>query len=301
MAKKKFYRPILYYLLITARGFFMLLPFRAGFAFGGFLGKAAFYLISKERKKTITHLKIAFPKKPEKELVRLGARTFQNYGYVAAELALIDKLIPHFKDIIQVTGSEHLKQGLAGGKGLIALAAHFGNWEMLAGALAYSGYPGVAIARRIYYDKFDKMLLEIRAKMKLKTIYRDDSSGREVLKALRENRVLGIIADQDVETVDGVFVEFFGRPAYTPTAPVRLALKFKIPLIQVFMIRDGFRHHMIVEPPLELTDTGDPEKDIVTNTQKWATVQERYIRQYPHLWVWNHKRWKTVPKETISV
>jgi lauroyl/myristoyl acyltransferase len=52
---------------------------------------------------------------------------------------------------------------------------------------------------------------------------------------------------------------------------------------------------MIVGEAIELTDTGNKEEDVRTNTQKWVTIQEKYIRQYPHLWVWNHKRWKTAP------
>ena len=299
MAKKKFYRPIFYWFLMAARGFFYLLPFEAGFAFAGLMGKLSFYLIAKERRKTISHLKLAFgDEKSDRELMELGAQIFQNYGYVTAEVNLIDKLLPRLDGLITVSGREHIERALARKKGIVAVGAHFGNWEMMAGYLSWKWYPGSALAKRIYYDKYNDILLGLRERFKLKTIYRESpTAAREVFKALKENRVVGFVADQDVGTIGGVFVDFFGRPAYSPAAPVKFAMKTGAPLIALFMVRQGMRHHIFIEPPIELTVTGDEEKDTVVNTQKWVTLQEKYIRQHPHLWGWNHKRWKTRPPE----
>ena len=130
--------------------------------------------------------------------------------------------------------------------------------------------------------------------MKVQTIYRD-ASVRQMLNVFKENRMLGFVVDQDVESVDGVFVNFFNKPAFTPIAPVRFALSVGAPIIPVFIVREGMKHHMIVEPAIEISRTGNKEEDIRVNTQRWVDVQERYIRNYPHLWVWNHRRWKTVP------
>jgi Kdo2-lipid IVA lauroyltransferase/acyltransferase len=292
MAKKKFYRPILYWLLLGVRGLFMLLPLRWGMAFAGFVGSSTFYLVPREREKTLAHLRLGFPEKTESELRAIALRMFRNYGYTLAELALLDKIIPQFERLIRVTGREHFDDALKAGNGIAAIGAHFANWEMMAGYLAYLGYPNTVVARRIYYDGYDKLLLSARQKMKLRTIDRDKAA-REVLKAFQSNQVVGFVADQDVASVDGVFVQFFGRPAFSPSAPVRFALKAGAPVIPIFMIREGMDYHIIIEAPIELVNTGDKEQDMVANTQKWVALQERYIRQYPHLWVWNHKRWKT--------
>lgn len=301
MAKKKFYRPILYGIMLALRALFSLLPVRLGMAFAGFMGRLAFRFIAKEREKTITHLKIAFPERSEKELTQLGSDVFKNYGYIAAELAFIDKLLPRFHELISIEGREILDETVRIGKGGIAIISHLSNWEFLGGYLTMLGYPGVVVGRRIYYDKYDTMLVGIRNKMKMQTIYRDEAS-RSILKAIKEKKVVGFVVDQDVETVDGVFADFFGRPAYSPSAPVRLALRLDIPLIPFFIVRQGMmKHHITIEPPIVLERTGDAEKDIVLNTQKWVSVQERYIRQYPQFWVWNHKRWKTTQKQPVSI
>src|SRR6185503_11675146 len=112
------------------------------------------------------------------------------------------------------------------------------------------------IARCIYYERYDRLLVDVRSQMKLETIYRDDSP-RRVLRALKENRVLGVVADQDVDTVEGVFVDFFGQPAYTPAAPARLAAATGAALIPCFIIREGMYHRIVIEPPVLLEETGE--------------------------------------------
>ncbi len=298
--KKKSYRIVLYYLLLGSRWIFSLLPYGIGFSFGGTIGKITFHVLRKERKKTLGHLTLVFGgEKSEKEIRALGQAVFEHYGKMLAELALIDKLLPRIDDFVSAEGYEHFDAGLRNGKGIVVAIAHFGNWEIMGGYTALKGYPCTVIARKIYFEKYDQLLVGLRTKLKMETIYRDESP-RAMLGVLRKNRLLGFVVDQDVETIEGVFVDFFGRPAFTPTAPVRFAMTSGAPLIPVFIIREGMRHKMIVEPPIALQVSGDKENDILVNTQRWVSVQEKYIRRYPHLWVWNHKRWKTKPQNASS-
>ena len=297
--KNKWYRHLLYYLLIVSRWLFNLLPYRVGFSFGGTVGKIVFHILPKEKKKTLSHLRMAFGnEKSEKEIRGIGQRVFENYGKTLAELALIDKLIPRFDEFVTASGYENFDKGLQAGQGVVVTIAHFGNWEIMGGYTAMKGYPCNVIARRIYFEKYDRLLVGLRQKMKMKNIYRDESP-KQMLGVLRRNQMLGFVVDQDVASVDGVFVNFFGRPAFTPTAPVRFATTAGAPIVPVFIIRNGMKHHMIVESAIDLVDTGNKEEDIRTNTQKWVSVQERYIRKYPHLWVWNHKRWKTIQSPAL--
>ena len=296
MAKKnKFYRHILYGLLLVVRFLFHLLPYRLGFRLAGWLGRSTFHFLEKEKKKTLSHLRFAFQnEKSEEEIMKIGEGVFEHFGQTLFELAMLDRIIPRFDDYVHATGYENFDKGLKAGKGIVVTIAHFGNWEIMGGYTALKGYPCTVIARKIYFEKYDKLLVGIRDQMKVETIYRTDSI-REMLKTLKKNRMLGFVVDQDVDSVEGVFVNFFNRPAFTPVAPVRFATLTGAPIIPVFIIREGMRHHMIVEPAIEMAQTENKEEDVKTNTQKWVAVQERYIRQYPHLWVWNHKRWKTAP------
>ncbi len=291
--KKKPYRIVFYYLFVALRAFFNLFPYAFTVRFCRLLGRLIYYLLPRERQKIMANLRTAFgSEKTEKELAAIARAVFENYGMIAAETHMVHKIIPQMDRWITLEGKEIGDRALAQGRGIIAVVAHFGNWELMGGYLSMRGFPCTVIARKIYYEKYNLLLMQARAKMGLKIIYRDESP-REMLKVLKNGTVLGIVADQDVESVDGVFVNFFGRPAYTPIAPVRFALATGAPIIPVFIIREGLRHRVIIEKPIEFTETGNKEQDLVTNTQKWVAVQESYIRRYPHLWVWNHKRWKT--------
>jgi KDO2-lipid IV(A) lauroyltransferase len=96
--------------------------------------------------------------------------------------------------------------------------------------------------------------------------------------------------------VEGVFVQFFGRPAHTATGPVILSMKLGAPIIPIFMhMRRNLKYHIECGRPLILDNTGDEQRDVVSNTQKCSDVYEHMIRRFPEQWVWMHQRWKTQP------
>ena len=85
-------------------------------------------------------------------------------------------------------------------------------------------------------------------------------------------------------------MDFFGKPAYTPVTPVKIAQKTGAALIPVFLIREkGLNFTFIAEKEIKFDFTGDEEKDLVANTAKWTKLQESYIRKYPDHWAWMHR------------
>ena len=126
-------------------------------------------------------------------------------------------------------------------------------------------------------------------------IIRKRRATKYVLKALRDNYIVGFIADQNAGR-EGVFVEFFGKLASTARGPVAIALKTGAPLILSFDIRlPNDQHRLIITEPMELTVTGDLDKDVACNTAKLRSEFEKQIRRYPCQWMWQHDRWKTRP------
>jgi KDO2-lipid IV(A) lauroyltransferase len=125
-----------------------------------------------------------------------------------------------------------------------------------------------------------------------------DKSVRNALQCLKRNELLGILADVDT-SIDGVFVDFFGRPAHTPYSPIAISLKTGAAILPTFIIRQpDDSHRAIVEAPLLLERSGNREQDLVFNTQKFTKIIESYIRRYPEQWIWMHDRWKTPPQAT---
>ena len=126
------------------------------------------------------------------------------------------------------------------------LSCHFGNWDLQAMYFALTGRPINVIARRIYFNKYDDFINKARRSKGVNIIYRDESP-RKILRALKRDETVGVLADQDVDSVDGVFVNFFGHLAYTPKAPVALALATGAALIPCFTVRDGMGYRYIIE------------------------------------------------------
>ncbi len=95
-----------------------------------------------------------------------------------------------------------------------------------------------------------------------------------------------------VQDRSAVTVEFLGRPAATTSAIAALALRTGVPVIPVFALPlpDG-RYRMIYETPVEAPDPGSPDA-VRLLTQRCTDVLEMYVRRYPELWLWMHRRWR---------
>ena len=294
--KFKLRRYFLYYLGRCLAFLFYLIPFRAGVAIGGFLGGLAFYIVGKYRLAAIENLEAAFGhEKSGPDIRAIAKQVFKNLGKNAAELVNFPKINKSNIDkFVRLKNADILDKALEKGNGAIILTGHFGNWEFLGAALRIKGYKGAAIGKRIYFGKYDAYLNSLRRVHDVNVIYRDESP-KKILRVLKDNGVIGMSADQDVDSVNGVFVDFFGKPAYTPTGPVTLARASGAALIPAFVIRDNCHHTIEMKEPIELVDTGDKEKDMIENTRRWSDVVEFYIRRYPEQWVWMHRRWKTKP------
>jgi len=80
-----------------------------------------------------------------------------------------------------------------------------------------------------------------------------------------------------------------------PTTPglAVMAMRSGAPVVPVFIVRDGFqKHRLLIKEPIELVLTGDIQKDVEINTQRFTDTLEAMIRQYPDQWLWIHRRWE---------
>lgn len=298
--KRKPYRFFLYLLLEFGNIIILILPYRISVFFGGLFGVLAYTALVKYRNVTIDNLRSVFAhEKSEKEINKIARDVFCNLGKTAAECLSLRKFnAKAVKRLIKEEDYRPLKAILSKGKGIVVLASHFGNWEMSSIGGVACGLDVTIIARRIYYPPYNKFLVSIRGDKGVKTLYRDDKNVlRKSLSALKSNGVLGVAPDQDVDSIDGVFVNFFGKPAYTPTGPVIIAMLSGAPIVPTFMMRENGRSRLFVEEPIYIEKTDDRGRDIIKYTQKWSDVVEKYIRMYPSQWVWMHRRWKTRQNE----
>jgi KDO2-lipid IV(A) lauroyltransferase len=119
-------------------------------------------------------------------------------------------------------------------------------------------------------------------------------TGKRIMELLKQNQFVGIMSDQNVSAREGVFVDFFGRPACTGVGLAVLALRSGAPVLPGFMARQkSGKYKLILKPLVEISRTGDYEADLRENTQRFTKVVEEIVREYPDQWFWIHQRWKT--------
>lgn len=242
----------------------------------------------------------SFSPREMKELVR---GSYRNAGRSLIEVLRIPKT-PAAKllSLIDPDSFEPIHQVLARGKGLILLTSHLGAWELLASYLVHNlDRPLCAIVQRQRFNPYNSILDSIRDQgSQLRIIYQDDGA-RPILSALRQNLPVVVLADLDMPKLSGVYVQFFGRPAYTPVGPAALARATGAGMVPVCLrwkagssADSAFpRHQVQILPEIDLVRTGDKSADILANTQLWTQAIEGMIREYPEQWIWFHRRWRT--------
>ncbi|MBU1084706.1 MAG: lysophospholipid acyltransferase family protein [Candidatus Omnitrophota bacterium] len=297
MAKIRTRRYYLYYaakILFCIIGF---IPRRISVFLSDHLGRGAFKLLKKHREIAVSNLKDGFGC-DDKECLRIAEDVFRNVAKNGADWI---KFLSYSKEdigrlVTEIEGIDNLDRAISEGKGVILLASHFGNWELLSAYLYSHGYTGAIIAKRIYFPKYDKLINRLRKRFGAKVVYRDESP-KKLLRILKSGGMLGILADQDVDSVESIFVDFFGKPASTPVAPVKIGMVTGANLVPAFMLRKkDDTYKLIIEKAISLVPRDDKNSDIERYTQEWTAILEKYVKKYPDQWVWMHRRWKTCPQ-----
>jgi KDO2-lipid IV(A) lauroyltransferase len=296
-ARKRLKNWFLYRFITSIIFVLNLLPRKSSISLGSFLGKLAYFIIKDARKRTQNNLRMAFGKeKDERELKKLALNVFKNLGKnVADAVRLKDMRLEEIEKITEIEGLEYFDNAYKMGKGVVAVTGHIGNFELFAAYFSLKGYKFSVIGRELYDPRLDALLVSSRESVGLENIP-SSASVKQMIKALRSGRALGVLADQDSSRVRGVFVNFFGKPARTPVGPALLAYKTQSPIVPMAIVREGDdRYKIMVKEPVELASSGDKEKDIIEITQRYTNVFESIIREYPSQWLWMHDRWKSKP------
>ncbi len=265
---------------------------------GRSLGLVAYALLRPYRRQTLIQLEQALGQDvPASKRRRIARGVFMHLGENAVEWLRLPRLSgADLQQLIDSEGVEHLRRAMAKGAGAIVVTAHFGNWELIPIFLRSLGFEGAVLARRLRYPEYESFLIGMRGDKGVPTLAR--GAMKDVARLLRANQIVGLMPDQDIDSLDGVFVTFFGRPAYTPVGPAALSLMTGAPILPCFLIRQGRRFRLMMEPPIPTPQTRDRAEALVHITQAWSDVVESYIRRYPDHWVWMHQRWKTQPPPT---
>ena len=264
-------------------------------AWGEALGRVAHRFARSRRRVALDNLAHAFPGMPLAERERIVLGMYEHFGRMMLELIRFRTLTR--EDMLALTeleGEEHVLRAYEQGRGMIFVGGHIGYWEQQGIEHAVSWKPISLMVRPLDNPALHSLLEHIRTRTGNSVIYRQGSV-RKVLRALGENRGVAILIDQHLHTSEAVYVDFFGRPAATTSIVGSLVHRTGAAAVPVFGLPlPGGRYRFVYGPPVPPPADDSPEA-IHDFTQRCTNVIEEYVRRYPDLWLWMHRRWRDVP------
>jgi KDO2-lipid IV(A) lauroyltransferase len=241
----------------------------------------------------------AFPDLDQEGVERIARASYRHLGRNAVEAALISSRGPKgvLELVEKIDGWEHIESATANGSAAIGVAAHHGNWEILGGFLAAKGLAPEVIVRGMDNRLFEDYLNANRAKLGIDVVH-DAGAVKHMMQSLRDGRFVCLLADQGVLGLASSFVPFFGRPAKTPRGFAVFALRFGVSAVFMDLLRLPNGKFRAVFEPIEITPTGERESDIDAMVARYSEILEKWVRQYPEQYFWQHRRWKRQPEGT---
>jgi len=269
------------------------LPERGQRGTGVFLGRTAFCLLAKRRKIAVSNIRRAFRHYSENEAVDLARRCFEKLGINLVESLLLP-YVPRdeYAERFKVESAEHVTEALKLKKGMLALVFHYANWEIMGVASWFLKNPIVVLARPLKRHKLiNTFMNNLRASAGL-VVIPNENTGRDVMRYLKENKIIAILGDQREKRSRGVYVEFFGESVPTNKGIATIGMKTGTPVVPFYYIREGFlRYRIVCSAPIEMERKGDIEELIRKNTRKINAFLESIIVEHPDEWFWLHRRW----------
>lgn len=264
---------------------------------GGRLGGVLWWLARRQRRRILTHLQLAFPAANTDWHYRIARSCARHLGQLAGEAVWLWAVSPE-ELLVHTTFShlEHLTEAAVKHRGAVLVTGHCGNWEWLNLAVAARGVPLTVAVRSLDDPKLDAVVQTLRCRFGSTTIGRGDGAGRALAGACGRGAIIGLLIDQDIDA-PGCFVEFFGRPAWTPTGAALLARRLKRPIVPGFAVRQPSGDMALTfDSPIWPVLSADRDYDIRRLTALLTARIEAQIRTHPEQWVWMHRRWRRQPR-----
>ena len=255
----------------------------------------AFMKLKKKRFHIVmTNLDLAFGEtKSKEEKLEIAKKCYYNFAKYLGINFILNQNTTKQKILKQVVfKNEHfLLDAIKSGRPIIVTTAHFGQWEIFGLAVAAHFGPSSVLGRKLDSSVMDKILRANRAQFDVELIDKDGGA-KDILKALKARRIVGILVDQNTAPKDGIKVQFFGKNVlHTPAASV-LAQKTNALIINAFIYQKGENlNEICFEEPIDIS-TFDKEDAVQKATQMQCSACEEMVRARPEEYFWFHQRFK---------
>lgn len=257
------------------------------------IGALIFIFIPKRKKIALENLDIAYGNSlnpMEKE--KIANEAIRNFSTTLMEFFRIPRLLKHAKNCFEFEGTYNLDLAFSKGKGVVFVVSHLGSWEYLEFLFYLRGYPCSVVVRDTRNPYIFPWIQELR-KMTTVTPIPKKGSIRRVLSELKQKHIVAILIDQHDQ--EGQSINFFNKPAWTTSIPVRLAKKTGAALVLGYCLRTvPGKYRIVTRPEIGIVEGEDWER---LTTEKLNQVLEKEILAHPEQWIWTHRRWKKLKVE----
>ena len=271
------------------------LPRRMVLALGRGLGRLWADLDPRHVAIAVDNLRHAFPHWDEARRLRTARGVYAHFGQVIFDILWLQHRTPdEIMALVDVEGALEARAALAEGRGSAMATGHIGNWELSGVAFGCVFGPSGVVARPLDNLLLDARLVAFREKSGNTVIYKRQALG-QALRMIRDGKGVAFVVDQNVQADEGIFVDFFGRPAASTTAAALLAVRVGCPILMGWaeLRRSGryVLHLEVIRPRAE----AERQAEVERLTQVLAHRIEAWVRTVPEQWLWLHRRWKTRP------
>jgi lauroyl/myristoyl acyltransferase len=243
--------------------------------------------VSRKRRAMISrHLRRVNPSMTEREIARASIKAFDSYlRYYVESFRLPSRSAQHVDQHFYVEGYEQLPIALEQGRGVILALPHLGGWEWAGRWVTDLGHQLTVVVEPLQPPALFEWFMGLREDLGMKVIPLGPEAAAEVLKSLRNNEVVCLLCDRDIQG-GGIEVDFFGEKTTLPAGPAMLAMRAGAPVFPtaVYFTDDIDGHSAIVRPPLDLTRRGGLREDVAAATQQLAHELEVLISRAPEQW-----------------
>lgn len=262
-----------------------------------FLAHIWFYLIPYRKNLIVSNLNLAYSTELSRnEIYRLAKKNMIHYIEFGFENILLTHLSSaELKKRITFENEHYLREVMAQGKGCALLTAHVGNFEWAVAAASLLNVHLAIVARLIKNKNIQRFVSQTRKQWNCEEIL-PQRAAFQLFRLLKKNRAVGFMIDQRKSPPDGIYVNFFGKPAATTQGLAYLIERTDAMVLPIYSQRTHFGRFVIrFDAPIEYKRVGTREENIYYNTQIYTTKVEEIIRQCPEQWFWIHRRWKGSP------
>ena len=263
------------------------------------VGGIGYKVLRKDRGIVEKQLELIFPELDAYERKKWTKECFSHFGQMLFEFLSLPQILRDEADLLEVENEEALTKAIHAEKGVILLAMHSGNWELISAYAKRSGIKMQAATTNFPDPRINQLIESQREHGNMEILRRGTSKSiRKLLSCLREKEILVLAIDQDTNVLS-TWVPFFGIPAKTPVGAAVFALKTGASVVSYNVVRqtNGTFRMRFETLGNFVRQHSEMEQDLYSVIRKMNLHLEQRIRENPPQWAWFHRRWRHRPAE----